>query len=412
VNHLTTLDNTAEQKVPSGASPIAGKTIVCLATQAWNAHWTPVQQVMLRLAKTNRVVYVEPFHPFLSWLKHNQAVLRKDRSHNYPRLREVEPNLTVYRPSQGYLPFNMRSKIAAQVNSYLYQRELAKLMGSLGGDGIVLWAFFAQSLAVLKLPFDWVIYDCVDDWPSFFPDPREQAFVRSIDEQLCRSAHIVFVGSDPLLEKKRLFQPQTFVVNHAADTEHFAKAMDPATVIPHDLASIPGPRMGFVGMIDTIRFDAKLIWELAEQTAANIVIVGGCMEGAEKLLPPHPRIHWLGMRSVAELPSYLRGMDVLLMPYSINEATRTIYPLKLYEYLATGKPCVTTAIPAVEPLRHLMYVSDSHEQFITNADLALGEDCPSVVGPRVSYASTRTWEAHVARKCELLRTEMNNDIEG
>jgi glycosyltransferase involved in cell wall biosynthesis len=404
------LETTAHKTTVPPASAIAGETILCLATQAWNAHWTPVQQVMLRLAATNRVVYVEPFHPFLSWFKTNNSVLRKDRDADHPQLREVAPNLTVYRPSYGYLPFNMRSKIAARINSFLYGRELTRLLRTLGEDDVVLWAFFAQCQSVLNLPFDHVIYDCVDDWPSFFSDPREKTFVAAMDEQLCRRADIVFVGSDPLLRKKLLFQPRTFVVNHAADIAHFAKAMAPETLIPDDLASIPGPRLGFVGMIDTIRFDAQLIWKLAEQTAANIVIVGGTMPGAERLLPPHPRIHWLGMRSVAQLPSYLRGMDVLLMPYTINEATRTIYPLKLYEYLSTGKPCVTTAIPAVEPLRDLMYVSDSHEQFLANTLAALREADPALVADRTAYASTRTWEAHVARKLDLLRAELKANL--
>jgi glycosyltransferase involved in cell wall biosynthesis len=358
---------------------------------------------MRRLALTNRVVYVEPFHPFLSWLKRGNSVLRKDRDAGQPQMREVAPNLTIYRPSYGYLPLNMRSRTAHRVNSVLYRREMERLLRRLGSEQIILWAFFAQSLSVLELPFERVIYDCVDDWPSFFPDPREKAFVAAIDEQLCRRADLVFVGSDPLLKKKEPFQSRTFVVNHAADIAHFAKAADPQTAVPDDLSNIPGPRLGFVGMIDTIRFDAALIQRLADRSAAHIVIVGGTMPGAERLLPPHPRIHWLGMRTLDQLPAYLRGMDVLLMPYSLNEATRTIYPLKLYEYLATGKPVVTTAIPAVEPLRDLMYVSRSHEEFVDNVAKALHESDVELMAARTAYASTRTWEAHVARKLELLR---------
>lgn len=383
-------------------SAIQGKTIVCLATQAWNAHWTPVQQVMLRLAATHRVIYVEPFHPALSWLKRDNSVLRKDRDDQLPNLREVAPNLQVYRPSYGYLPRNMRSSTAHRINSVLYRHEIARLLRKLGPQRPLLWAFFAQSLSILDLPWDRIIYDCVDDWPSFFQHPKEKAFVSRIDEQLCRSADIVFVGSDPLLEKKLPFQSSTFVVNHAADIAHFSKAADPQTSIPTDLASIAGPRLGFIGMIDTIRFDAALIQKLADKLPVQIIIVGGTMPGAERLLPPHERIHWLGMRSVEQLPAYLCGMDVLLMPYALNEATRTIYPLKLYEYLATGKPVVTTAIPAVEPLSNLMYVSHSHDDFIQNTQRALQEYDPQTLAVRRAYASTRTWEAHVERKLHLL----------
>ncbi len=389
-------------KIPYLDSTIGGKTILCLATQAWNAHWTPVQQVMLRLAATHRVIYVEPFHPPLSWLKRDNSVLRKDRDDGLPSLRGVTPNLQVYRPSYGYLPRNMRTPVAHRINSFLYRREIARLVRKLGLQQPVLWAFFAQSLSILDLPWDRIIYDCVDDWPSFFQHPKEKAFVSEIDEQLCRRADLVFVGSDPLLEKKLPFQSRTFVVNHAADIEHFSKAADPQTSIPTDLAAIEGPRLGFIGMIDTIRFDAALIQELADNLPVQIILVGGTMPGAERLLPHHPRIHWLGMRSLEQLPAYLRGMDVLLMPYALNEATRTIYPLKLYEYLATGKPVVTTAIPAVEPLSHLMYVSHSRDEFIQNVQKALLEQDPQQLAARKAYASTRTWEAHVTRKLKLL----------
>ena len=382
---------------------LEGKTILCLATQEWDAHWTPVQQVMLRLSETNRIIYIEPFHPAFAWLRKSNSALRKARSEKVPRIREASKNLIIYRPSHLYLPFNMKSRFAHAFNSYLYRRELASLLKKLRAHSVVLWAFFTQSLAVLELPVDFLIYDCVDDWESFFPHPRERAFVAETDEQMCRRASVVFVGSEPLLKKKIPSNPSTYVVNHAADIPHFMKAAELTTEIPADLAALPTPRLGFIGMIDLIRFDAELITALADSLDAHVIIVGGAMKGAERLLPAHPRIHWLGMRPVAELPRYLRGMDVLLMPYKINEATRNIYPLKLYEYLATGKPVVTTAIPAVEPMRDLLYVSDSAGDFLLNTSKALAEVDPEVVARRMQRASNHTWESHVRRKRELLQ---------
>jgi glycosyltransferase involved in cell wall biosynthesis len=387
----------------AGGMSLEGKTVLCLATQEWDAHWTPVQQVMLRLSATNRVIYVEPFHPAFAWLRKSNSALRRARSEETPRIREVARNLTVYRPSHRYLPFNMKSRLAHAVNSYLYLREMRSLLRNLRAGNVVLWAFFAQSLSVLDLPFDFFVYDCVDDWESFFPNPQERAFVAATDEQMCRKATVVFVGSEPLLKKKARFNPNTYVVNHAADIKHFMKAADPATEVPPDLAALPTPRLGFVGMIDVVRFDAQLIAALADATDAHIVIIGGAMRGAEQLLPAHPRIHWLGMRSVEELPRYLRGMDVLLMPYKLNEATRNIYPLKLFEYLATGKPVVATAIPAVEPMRDLLYVSDSPDDFLRNVSTALAERDEDLAARRIKRATNHTWESHVHRKLELLQ---------
>jgi glycosyltransferase involved in cell wall biosynthesis len=384
-------------------NPLQEKTILCLATQEWNAHWTPVQQIALRLAPAYRVIYVEPFHPMFSRHRTPTQSSENKRRSRGPQLRQEAENLYIYTPSRMYVPFNMRSRISHWINSWLYRRELRQLMKSLGGS-FLLWAFFAQSLSVLDLGFDHVIYDCVDDWPSFFPLPDEKAFVTRVDEALCRRADLVFVGSFPLREKKTKFNSRVHIVNHAADVEHFSKAADATGPIPPDLDAIRRPRLGFVGMIDRVRFDASLIGRLAEEYELQIALVGGAMPGSENILPESPNIHWLGMHSVAELPDYLRGMDVLLMPYAQNEATRTIYPLKLFEYLATGKPVVTTAIPAVDPLRQLMYVADSHEQFHDLVAEALAEKSPALAAARIKEAASHTWQAHLQEKLRLIES--------
>lgn len=388
-------------------NPLQEKTILCLATQEWNAHWTPVQQIALRLAPAYRVIYVEPFHPLFSRRRAPTQSVEDKRRRSGPQLRQETEHLYIYTPSRMYVPFNMRSGVSHYINSWLYRRELRRLMQFLGGS-FLLWAFFAQSLSILDLDFEHVIYDCVDDWPSFFSRPDEKAFVAKIDEALCRSADLVFVGSLPLREKKAIFNPRVHIVNHAADVEHFSKAADVTGPIPADLEAIRRPRLGYVGMIDRVRFDHNLIARLAEEYELQIALVGGVMPGSEGLLPDSPNIHWLGMHPVTELPDYLRGMDVLLMPYAQNEATRTIYPLKLFEYLATGKPVVTTAIPAVEPLRQLMYVADSHEHFHDLVAEALAEKNPALSAARIKEAASHTWKAHLQQKLRLIESNLSS----
>ena len=164
---------------------------------------------------------------------------------------------------------------------------------------------------------------------------------------------------------------------------------------------MPRPRIGFVGIVDTVRFDVDLIQRLAENLEFHIVIVGGFINNAEKTLPQRPNIHLLGVKRVSELPAYLKAMDVCLMPYRLNEATRNIHPLKLHEYMATGKPVVTTAIPAVESSRDLMYVADHNEDFVQLVSSALAEDDLSLSSKRQDCARQHNWEAHVEKKVEL-----------
>jgi glycosyltransferase involved in cell wall biosynthesis len=386
---------------------LTGQTILCLATQAWDAHWTPVQQVMLRLAGANQVIYFEPFRAPLAWLKKGNERLRDERRTRVPQLREVAPNLLVYRPGYPYLPWNMKSAAAARANGVLYAAELRALLKRLNVSRPWLWAYFAQSLSVLNLDFERIVYDCVDEWPAFFPDPVERQWVTRVDEALCRRADLVFVGSKPLLERKAGLNPNTFVVNHAADVSHFAKAFAPETIVPPDLDAVPRPRLGFVGMMDAVRFDMELIGKLAADPQRQIVLVGGVVGDAGELLPTAPNIHRLGMKRVEELPAYLKGLDVLLMPYRLNDATRHIYPLKLHEYLATGKPVVTTRIPAVEGFEDLMYVADDGDEFERHVRSALTENDPDLTRRRQTCAKGHSWEAHVERKAALVAQHLS-----
>jgi glycosyltransferase involved in cell wall biosynthesis len=387
---------------------ITDKTILCLATQEWDAHWTPVQQIMLRLAAKNRIIYCEPFHPPLAWLKKSNRQLKGTRADQRSSLREVKKNLLVYRPQSVYLPRNMKSTAAAHWNARVYKREIANLLRLLGVQRPWLWAFFAQSLSVLELEFEHVIYDCVDDWPSFFPHPAEHQFITRVDEQLCRRAEIVFVGSHPLYEKKANLNQRTFVVNHAADIEHFQKASREDTTVPSDLQTVPRPRIGFVGMMDSLRFDDELIGRLAEDSRLQIVLLGGCLGDVRDRIPKKTNIHLMGMKPVSELPSYLKGMDVCIMPYKINETTKYIYPLKLHEYLATGKPVVAMAVPAVEEFRDLLYVARNPAQFVELVYLALTEHAPAKRLRRQECARQHTWESHLAEKARLIHENVNS----
>lgn len=389
------------------ALPLQGETVICLATQEWDAHWSVAQQVASRLVPANRVIYVEPFHPPFSWMRRQHRLLKTQRENGVPQLREVRPGLTVYRPSSAYLPGNMRLPVAYQWNSGLYRRELLQMMHSLDIREPILWAFFAQTLAVESLPVKLFVYDCVDDWPSFFSNPVERRWIEKIDAGLTSRADIVFTGSEPLAQKKAGTNSRIRVVNHGADIAHFMKAAAPETTEPADIASLPHPRIGFVGMIDPLRFDPDLIARLAMNESHQIVIVGGFLNGAEKSIPAKSNVHRLGMKHVSELPAYIKGFDVCTMPYRVNETTRYIFPLKLFEYLATGKPVVATPIPAVELHRDYLHVADSPEAFARAVEEALRDDTKADSERRRRHSLGWDWDAHVGKKARAIVEEFD-----
>jgi glycosyltransferase involved in cell wall biosynthesis len=387
--------------------PLKGRTIVCLATQEWDAHWSVAQQIASRLAPQNSVIYVEPFHPPFSRLRKKHPVLRKYHESRTPAIREVQPKLFVCRPGYPYLPGNMRVPFSGVLNGLLYRRELAAVTRRLGASKPIVWAFFAQSQAVNDFPCELFIYDCIDDWPSFFSDPVERAWVQRVDGALTRRADIVFAGSQPLADKKAAEHKAVHVVNHAADVGHFSKAGAAETTVPLDIDRLPHPRIGFVGMIDNLRFDVRLLEQLARNPAYQIVIVGGFMNGAENLIPARPNIHVLGMKRVADLPGYIKGFDACIMPYPVNETTRYIFPLKLFEYLATGKPIVATPIPAVQQHADFVYVGHTAGEFIELVGKALHENSSAEQSRRQKHALAHDWHAHIRRKAEVIQASLN-----
>jgi glycosyltransferase involved in cell wall biosynthesis len=183
------------------------------------------------------------------------------------------------------------------------------------------------------------------------------------------------------------------------------KASAPDTVEPADIASLPRPRIGFVGMIDPLRFDPELIARLAADKSRQIVIVGGFLNGSDKSIPNLPNVHRLGMKHVTQLPAYIKGFDVCIMPYRVNETTRYIFPLKLFEYLATGRPVVATPIPAVQLHRDYLYVASTPDEFAAAVGRALQEDSPSGRERRRKHALAYDWDAHIQKKLDALTTE-------
>jgi UDP-galactopyranose mutase len=188
-----------------------------------------------------------------------------------------------------------------------------------------------------------VVYDCMDELSAFaHADPllvqRESALLQAAD--------VVFTGGRSLYEAKRRRHDNVHAFPSSIEAEHFAVARGAAEE-PADQRELPGPRLGYYGVIDE-RLDLKLIEAVAAARPDwQIVMIGPVVKIGEAELPRRANIHWLGGRSYAELPTYLRGWDVALMPFAINEATRYISPTKTPEYLAGGKPVVSTPIADV-----------------------------------------------------------------
>jgi UDP-galactopyranose mutase len=247
---------------------------------------------------------------------------------------------------------------------------LDMLVASLPADPL-LWFYTPMMLGFADhLAADAIVYDCMDELAAFaFADP----LLIEREARLLSRADVVFTGGYSLYEAKRDRHDAVYPFPSAVDVAHFAAARG-VIAEPADQAHIPGPKLGFYGVIDE-RIDLALIDAIAgARPDWQIVMIGPVAKIDPATLPRRANIHWLGARHYDELPAYLSGWSVALMPFAINEATRFISPTKTPEYLAAGRPVVST--PIVDVVRHFgaldgVAVAGDATAFVAACDAAL-----------------------------------------
>jgi UDP-galactopyranose mutase len=251
--------------------------------------------------------------------------------------------------------------------------RLARMMNLL-----LRWQEVEDHVAWLYTPMAWplarslspqlVVYDCMDELSAFLGAPSE---MRDREAELLRSADAVFTGGASLYRAKRAHHPRVRCFPSSVDARHFRPAREPLA-LPPDLRAIPGPRLGFFGVLDE-RLDRDLLAAVADARPDwQTVLIGPVCKIDPALLPQRPNLHYLGQRAYDDLPGYLAGFDVCLLPFARNEATRFISPTKTLEYMAAEKPIVATRIPDVaDAYSEVVYVADSPAEFIAACERAL-----------------------------------------
>lgn len=331
-------------------------TLLCLSHLRWGFVYQRPQHVMSRLARDYDVIFFE--EPVFEDLAEDRATPRLDHSQPAPGIEVIVPRLAHGLSEQ---------QIAEAQRQLLDEMLLAR-----GDAELLLWYLTPMSLAFTDhLKGNVTIFDCMDELSAFRGAP-----VRLVDmeRELMSRADVVFTGGYSLWEVKQRQHDNAHPVPSSVDITHFAAARD-GLADPVDQAGIAYPRMGFFGVIDE-RFDIELVEKLATlRPDWQIVLIGPVVKIDPATLPQLPNIHYLGGKSYDELPAYLAGWDVALMPFAINESTRFISPTKTPEYLAGGCPVVSTPIHDVirgYGQSGAVTIADTAGAFVAAIDAALG----------------------------------------
>lgn len=270
----------------------------------------------------------------------------------------------------------------------------------------ILWYYTPMAVPfTYQLSASAVVYDCMDQLSAFKGAHPE---LQARENHLFKLADLVFTGGRSLYEAKQHQHTSVHAFPSSIDTAHFAQAR---TLVeePPDQAAIPHARLGFYGVVDE-RMDLSLIDGIAQARPDwHLVIIGPVVKIDPEILPRHPNIHYLGGKSYQELPSYLAGWDVALLPFARNESTRFISPTKTPEYLAAGKPVVSTSIrDVVRPYGEggLVHIADTVPEFVAAIAIALDQNQtnPEWLSQVDALLSQTSWDLTWNAMNELIET--------
>jgi UDP-galactopyranose mutase len=339
-----------DRSLPRATSP----DLVCFSHLRWDFVFQRPQHLMRRFASHGRVFFVEEPMPGDGAAR---MEIRRDGL------------VTVVIPR---LP---PAELAAPGQAVLRQRRLLdQLMAEQGIRDFVAWYYTPMSLAFSEhLSPRVTVYDCMDELSGFKGAPPQ---IVARETALMARADLVLTGGRSLYEAKRSLHPRVYCFPSSVDMAHFARARSPLPD-PADQASIPRPRLGYAGVIDE-RLDLPLIAGLAHARPDwQIVLLGPVVKVDPATLPRAANIHYLGMKAYEDLPSYLASWDVALLPFARNDATRFISPTKTPEYLASGRPVVSTSITdVVRPYgaEGLVRISDTVDGWVQAVAASLTTD--------------------------------------
>ncbi|WP_066297085.1 glycosyltransferase [Bacillus sp. FJAT-29937] len=347
----------------------------------WDFRWQRPQQISVQFEKNGHRVF------YFSIETHgvcNPNATYDDIS-NLTVVKELQENiywvkLCTNQPLNAY-----RDKISGQDLTFMkWSIKSIKGKFNVGATYSIVDLPFWSNL-VITLTNNKVIYDCMDDHEGFSTNSTEMLLQ---EESLIKSSDIIFASSQKLYEKLLPKNPNTLLVRNAGEFEHFSKI---SAEVPLEIKDITGPIIGYYGAISEW-FDIKLIEQLAKRNKNwTFVLVGntfGCdVTDAEKL----DNIIFTGEVPYKSLPSYLQRFDVCLIPFLVNNLTLATNPVKVYEYLAAGKPVVSTRLPELEYISEMVYLADDVTGFERSIYAALKEEKETSVLYRKEFAASNTW---------------------
>ncbi|GEM_PF-200667 len=390
---------------------LTGEDIMCLSTIDWDFLWQGHQEIMSTFAaQGNRVLFVE--NTGVRTPTWRDLPRLRQRIRNWRRgvqgIRQERENLYVYSPI--LLPFPY-SRLAQWINRRIFLRTIRRWMVLMQARQPIIWTFLPTGLAldvIRSVPHRLVVYYCIDNFEESSPEAKRK--VGPSEQRVLREADLVFVTSEALADRcapAHGTRPHWFPFGVAL--RDFPSAASTSTAVPADLAQLRRPLIGYVGGIHQW-LDQALVRSVAQQLPEHSFALVGPIQTDVSALTGLPNVHLLGAKSHEALSEYIQAFDACLIPYRLTEYTRYVYPTKLNEYFALGKPVIATPIQEIvtfntryqDPVR----IGESAEAFAAHIRAAVSENGDHADARR-RIAQQNSWEARIEAMSRLIQEELD-----
>jgi hypothetical protein len=364
-------------------SPVEVAPLICFCHLGWDWVWQRPQQFLSRLAQRRPVLFVETYCREVA-----TSTFTARTPANHPNVTVLEMQLPAKHWGNGAFIDRERRRLLREFLTADFEGRFAHP---------VLWFYDPMAVTAFAghLNERAIVYDCMDEL-SQFKDAPPALLAR--ERELLQCADVVFCGGRKMRAKRLPVNPNCHFYGTGVDCDHFGQALTDSLPVDPEIAALGGPVLGYFGVVDE-RIDYTLLAKLADARYDwHIVMVGPVAKVNPADFPQRPNLHWLGGRAYAQLPAITKGFSVAMMPFALNAATEYINPTKALEYMAAGRPVVSTALDEVKTnFASVARVAKSHDEFIAACMTEANVPSQSRVRRGLKLAAENTWDAIAAK---------------
>jgi len=384
---------------------LANRSIICFGGEDWWYHHPHSKaHLMRKFARAgNKVIFVNSISMGLPSLGHKDLLPRiKRKLGSYSKLaRQTEEGITVISPAS--LPF-FGTAAARAMNRRLIGAQIQRLARSRGLTNPILWIAIPTAADMIGA-FDEsaVVYQVSDKYDANTMDhATDPALIRRLHERAIDAADLILYSGRKLFVEASRGWERSHLLEQGVDYDHWQRVSDGSIAVAPEIAKIPQPRLGYFGAIEPWLVDQELIKRAAkERPEWQWVFIGNKSRGLE--IEDLPNTHFLPPVAYADLPSYAAGFDVCVLPWE-TEQSFTSYgsAIKVREYLATGKPVVISPLPEYEPMRDVLRIARTRDDFFRLVEEALNDNDPAAAAARQAAVASGTWDARAEWVSDLI----------